>query len=474
MSINLKLSASASGTRNTFDRTVNFVSTYGGASGGSKATNDAALSSFNTAYAAFSGRTQLLIPPGDYDFTQAVWGSLGGDKLTITATGATLRGQLGFANSGLSNDNTHHANIVTVSAGASTVTLVTGAQTSRFTSGQWVLVTEGDLQGFGYPVNPWKFEYKQILSIGSGTLTFTAPLDKSYSSTFPNYGAGDATHIYQGGPATVYAMLPAWNQEVELVGAYMPTTSDGLFYGKTRVAKYTNCSWETYGPCPTVNVLYRMLRCDTPGTGGIEVDKLVQRMEIIDSTPSRVDFQSPSVNDLYVTGSTSSVRFRGGCGDGTAYINGLDTPEFRFGPTSYGVAKGAISVINCNSANATWSPGYEANFSDFTEAGGGVLSIVTAVPIPWAVPGAYCVLTNTADAFAVSFQVTDVTASGGTTSISTTLPFPVPGTINGKTSPWIIHPHPGADVTATNCTGSSLFTSQSLLPAHSPLFGWTL
>jgi hypothetical protein len=29
-------------------------------------------------------------------------------------------------------------------------------------------------------------------------------------------------------------------------------------------------------------------------------------------------------------------------------------------------------------------------------------------------------------------------------------------------------------VTMVNCSGNSLFTTQSALPANSPLFGWTL
>lgn len=472
--MSLRLAASASGTKNTFDQTVNFVSTYGGVSGGSKATNDTALSSFNTAYAAFTGRTQLVIPPGgDFDFTSAVWGSLGGDKLTITATGATLRNQAGFANSGLADDITGHANIATVSAGVSTVSLITGAQTSRFTVDQWVIVAGIDWQGYGYPINPGIFEFKKIASIGTGTLTFTEPLVNAYKSTWPNYNPGEAgLHIYGGGPATVYGLLAPWNQEVELVGAYVRDSS--LFYGKVREAKYTDCTFEDYGPCPTVNVLYRALRCTCLGSGGIEVDKLVHRMEVIDCSFAALAFQSSSVNQTYVRNTTASQYWRGT--SGTSTIIGLNTPEFRFGPTSYGVTTGLTTVTNCNSANATWSNNYDTLLSAYTEAGGGILTYTDVdIPPAWAVPGGWYVLTDATDAFnAISFQVTDITRSGGVTSITTTLPYPVPATSGGKSAPWQIHSHPGAYVTATNCTGSTLFTDQSALPANSPLFGWTL
>ena len=440
------------------------------AAGDGVTNNDAALSAFNTAYAALSGRTRLIIPAGDYAFTTpAVWGTLGGDRLVIAAPGATLRNQLGFANSGLSNDDTHHANIATVSAGTDTVSLITPAQTSRFTSGQWVVVAGVDLQGGGYPINPGIFEFKQIDSIGVDALTFTEPLVNSYKSTWPNYNPGDP-EIYQGGPATVYALLDAWDQEVEIQGASF-TDTGGLFYGKVRVAKYTDCEWETYGPCPTVNVLFRMLRCTCSGTL-IEVDKIVKRMEVIDSALRAIQFQSSSINELYVTGTTASLHWMGGAG-GETTIDGLDTPEFRFGVTSYGVVKGNTTVNSCNSSNATWSNNYDFAFSNYTEEGSGVLSIAGG-PVTWAIPGGWYVLTDSIDVFnGISFQVTDITASEGTTFIHTTLPDPVPATSGGRSAPWSIHPHPGSDVTAISCTGSTLFTDQSLLPANSPLFGWS-
>lgn len=467
----VQFSASALGERNTYNTVLNFVADFS-AVGDGVTNNASAISAFNTAYAALSGRTKLIIPPGDYNFPSgANWGALGGDRLVISAYGATIRGGSGFANSGLSNDDSHHANIATVIAGLRTVSLITSGQTSRFVEGQWVLVTEGDLQGGGYPTNPWKFELKQIQSIGSGTLTFTEPLLRSYSSAFPNYNPGDP-EIYQGGPATVYALLAPWDQECEIRGAYFPDSGD-LFYGKVRVAKYLDCLWETYGPCPTITTLFRAKRCTCIGTA-IEVDKLVERAEFIDCDLKAVEFQSPSINQLYVTGTTASEYWRGVAG-GSTYIHGLVTPEFRFGVTTYGVVTGNTTVENCNSANATYSLGYDFALANYVEEGDGVLSIVADNPVQWAIPGAWYVLTDEADTFnGITFQVTGISVSAGRTYIATTLPDPVPATSGGRSAPWLLRPHPGADVTAINCTGSSLFTNQSALPANSPLFGWAL
>jgi hypothetical protein len=477
MSINLRLSSSANGTRNTYDQTVNLVSDYGAVSGGSQATNSAAVSAFNTAYAGFSGHTQLIIPAGTYNFNTAeIFAELGGSRLTISAYGATLSNVGGFANSGPNNDWTHHANFDTVSAGAHTIQM---ADTSLFTAGKWVWLTAIDMQGVGYPPNPGIHEFKQIASKDSTSLTFTEPLLYSYKSTYPNYEPGNP-EIYQGGPATVYVLRDPWNQEINFKGAAFTDTGN-LFYGKCRVAEWTDCTFATYGPCPTMNVLFRSLRCTGAGTGGLEVDKGIQRAEFIDSMHRAVDFQSASVNDLYVLNmiqTGSNLRWRGG--GRSNYFKNLSTSSFEFGTMNFGVM-GPTYMEDVVAAAGTWMFFNKFPFSDYTEEGGGVLSYADG-PVPasrvgyWAVPGEYCVLcdNNATPGFAQSFQVLDVTATGGRTYVTTTLPYPLPGTINGKSPPWAIYTHPCRDVTMVNCSGNSLFTTQSALPANSPLFGWTL
>lgn len=483
MSINLRSSAASGGSRNTYDQTVNFVSTYGGVGDGSTS-NATALSSFNTAYAAFSGRTQLIIPPGDYNFpTGFTFGALGGSKLTIAAYGAMLRGSVatnGFGGSGPNVDNTHNAKFTTTAAGAFTIPLVTSGQTSLFTAGKWVLVTGIDMQGYGYPQNPGLFEFKKIASIGSGTLTFTEPLTNSYKSTWPAYAAGDGGNLDQGGPGNVYVLRDPWDQEIEMKGAYFPDNSNGQ-YGKCRVAFWTDCTFETYGPFPTMCLLYRSTRCVGAGIGGLEVDKCAHRIEFIDSMHRAVDFQSSSINELFVSNmiqTGSNLRWRGGAGKSNTFIN-LSTTEFDFGEMNYG-AMGPTTMTNVSATTGTWFSSNVFPFSDYIEEGGGVLSYAGG-PAPasaansyWAVPGANCVLLDSSGGWARSFQVSDVSQSGGRTYVTTNLPFPVPGTINGKTSPWKIAAHPCADLTMVNCTGNSLFTTQSALPAHTPFQSWTL
>lgn len=489
MSINLKLSSSPNGTRNVYDNELDF-SSFGGSPGASGATNISAVSSFNSAYAALSGRTRLYVPPGTYTgnsgFNFANTTGIAGSSLVIEAYGVTFTapggGQNGVAiSSGLvqGSDDFKETRIDTVSAGASTVTLKTSGQTSRFSVGQWCIVSGINMQGAGDPPNLGIFEHKKIQSIGTGTLTFTEPLVNSYKDTWPAYSGGG---VGRGGPATVYPLQGFWDQEVEFKGARFTDTGQ-LCYGKPRVMQWTDCAFDTYGPCPTINLLFRATRCTANGFGGVEVDKDVHRLELIDCDMRAIDLQSNGVNELYVSNLTqngSSPRWNGGARDSNTFINLTQGTGgvFRFGPMNYG-AMGPTTMTNCSSPSATFF-NQTTPFSDMTEEGGGVLSYSGGPGAPsntshwWATPGANAVLLDSSNNFARSFQISDVSQAGGRTYVTTNLPDPVPSTINGRSAPWKIIAHPCPSVTMTNCTGNTLFTTHSGLPAGTPFNQWTL
>lgn len=471
----------------SYDNYLDFAS-FGGSPGASGATNIAAVAAFNTAYAALPGRTRLYIAPGTYTgstcFNFANTVGIAGSQLVIDAYGVIFSApndstQNGFAiNAGINTDGVHEARINTVSAGTSTVGLVTGGQTSRFSVGQWCCVSGIDMQGYGDPPNFGIFEYVQIQSIGSGTITFSTPLVNSYKSTWPFYSTG------RGGPATVYPMQGFWDQGVEVRGARY-TDNGQAVYGKTRVAKWTDVTCDTFGPIPSVNFLYRAVRVTANGTGGFEVDKVIQRMELVDCSIRAMDFQSSSVNELDVDVHScpnvgAGPRWRGGASKSNVIRNlTLATGgTFSFGEMNYG-AMGPTTMTNCAAPAADWFV-QTMPFSDMTEEGAGVLSYAggpssaSAANTYFFVPGQNCVLLDGSNAWARSFQVLDVSQSGGRTYVTTNLPFPVPSTINGKSSPWKIASHPCADLTMIGCTGNSLFTAQSLLPAHTPFQSWTL
>lgn len=488
MGMNLRLSASPSGTRNVYDNYLDF-SSFGGSPSASGADNTTALASFNSAYALLSGRTQLYMPPGTYNFsTGASFASSGGNgnTLVVSGYGVTITSPSngtfnGFALNGVSgpyNDNTHNAKFVTATAGSSTITLVTAGQTSRFTAGKWVLLTGIDMQGGGYPQNSGFFEFKQILSIGTGTITFTEPLINAYADTWPVYNAGTGSSIDQGGPGNIYVLKDPWDQFLEMKGVRFTDNGQGT-YGGGRFVQWTDCTFDTYGPIPSMALLYRSVRCTGAGFGGLEVDKCVHRMEFIDSMHRAVDFQSASINELYVENMTQSpsARWRGGAQRSNTFIK-LNTTDFNFGVTNYG-CMGPTTMTDCSATTGTFF-NQTTPFSDMTEEGGGVLSYLGGPGADsnefhyWAIPGGNAVLLDSSNNFARSFQISDVSQSGGRTYVHTNLPDPVPSTINGRSAPWKIIAHPCPSVTMTNCTGNTLFTTHSGLPAGTPFNQWTL
>jgi hypothetical protein len=471
----IRASSSAGGTRNTYSQTVNLVSDYGAVSGGSAATNNAALASFNTALAGFSGRTHLFIPPGDFTFsTSFAFSNAGGKDIFISAYGAILRGAGGFGTAG-QGGTFPMALMETTAAGNATVTLVTSGDTSLFSVGQWVRVTEGDLQGGGQPPNPWKMEFKKIQSIGTGTLTFTEPLLKSYSSTYPNYNAGSpGLEPNAGGPASIYGLRTAWDSKIEMAGAYIPDNSN-LFYGRGRDVTYTNMYFETYGPTASDSRDVVIQGCTVGTFGEAEIDKMVTNLTIRNNTFNAIVFQSPTIDNLYADNNTCRTgQYWRGVAGGQSVITNLNAPTFWFGLKGYGVATGNATLINCNAAAASYDTSYRFALADYGQPGSGALTITSNDPQRWAVPNGWYVLLDGSGNFSgIDFQVTDIAFSGGVTTISTTLSTPVPGTAGGFSAPWYIHPHPGKDTTLITCTGNSVFTTASGNPANSPIFGWS-
>lgn len=475
MPINLKLSASANGTRNVFAQTVDLVANYGAVAGGSASTNNAAIAAFNTALAGFSGRTKLTIPPQDFTFsTPFALSNAGGKDIVISAYGATLRGLGGFGTASQAG-GFPMARMQTTLAGNSTVALVTAGDTSLFSVGQMVRVTEGDLQGGGQPPNPWKFEFKKIQSIGVGTLTFTEPLAKIYSSTYPNYYAGNpGFEPDAGGPASIYALRTAWDSKIEMQGAYIPDNGN-LFYGRGREVIYTDMSFETYGPTASDSVSVTIQGCTVGTFGEAEIDKMVTNLTMLNNTFNAVVFQSSSIDNLIAENNTCRAgQYWRGVGGGKSKITNLNAPTFWFGVKGYGVVQGNTELIGCNAAAASYDTSYRFAYASYGEAGGGNLTITSNQPQRWAVPGGWYVLLDGSGNYSgISFQVTNIAFSGGVTTISTTLSQPVPGTAGGRSAPWYIAPHPGKDTTLSGCTGNSVFTTASGNPPSSPIFGWS-
>lgn len=391
-----------------------------------------------------TSRITLTIPAGKTCcFLQvaptAVWTS-GIKDLVVMGYGATLSscttgaGTFFGASRGVYYDNTHQAFVQTATAGDSTVTLVTAAETSLFTSGDWALITGVNLQSGGDPPNPQFHEYVQIASIGVGTITFTAPLRYTYKSTWPLYSMGDAFHSFPGGPATLYVMDQVWNTRQEMRG--LTIDQGGFFNGVGRYIVYRdvifNCSGTISGPYPSQNMQWQAI--NLTGTSCItEVDKIIDQMWVYNSTLQRILVQSSSIKEMHVANSAISDYINGS--PITASAINLTTPLWQMGAYAYGASSTAtIADSTITSLVTTTGANQSSVDTSFTMSGGVMSRAMASGPPNWTVPGASYNFIKGAAFY--PFTVTDMRTNGSNLEVVTSLAGGFPDTgISVKVAP---------------------------------------
>jgi hypothetical protein len=214
----------------------------------------------------------LTIPSGsvcNFASTPSTF-AVGIKNLTVSGYGATFTTTLGsffLGGFGIVQKKAASALIATVNAGTTSITLLTPSQTSKFTVGRYVLLTGGDLQGYGYPPNPWVFEYALVSAIdtATGKITLSAPLQYGYKSTWPSYYSGTSSSASEGGPATLYAFDPSWNTILEYKG--LKISGNVGTYANGRSVKFTDVTFNgcTSGgglsPTQNLGITLTIVRC---------------------------------------------------------------------------------------------------------------------------------------------------------------------------------------------------------------------
>jgi hypothetical protein len=456
MSLSLRFSSS-SGLRSA--STAKNLKTDLGAAG-DNATNDAQkFLDFQTYAAPIVTQTMLYAPAGTYLLSSNIaqfWAvgcrlmrlaGAGLSQTTIKKGGSASDFHLG--GKGQFNDNTHSARCATVLAGATSVTLTTPAQASRFTVGGWAMMAGFDLQGlwhsdFGFPTNSHYFDHVKVLSAdtNTGVVTFDRPLTHNYKSTWPVYHSGSGFGADQGGAATLYALNSAFETETEIRD--LTIDSDSITYLQGKNGTFRNvAATGAYGVIPSENVLWQAIDYSAP-SATMEADKFIKEFLLQRCTLNNVWVQSSSV-DLarYVDCTLAQIA-------GTpkaAIIQGGTCTLFQPGATSYGrsdsVTIGPSSVgnpvISAISSGAFVDDGAgHTGFSvEYTMSGGVITCPNTSGAQRWAVPGTNLFWKGT-DGYEGLFRVIDVTQDATNTYIQTNLAggFPTSaGTLN-------VSPHP--------------------------------
>lgn len=325
---------------------------------------------------------------------------------------------LGNGGSGhLHFDNEHSARIQSVSAAATEFDLVNPSDNSILSVGQDVLLTEGDLQGFGDPPNPGKFEWGVVASIDSGNIGLEGALANGYLSTLPLFNPGDASHSDLGGPATVYAVIDGWNCEHEYrhIGMDQP---DVQTKAPGRFITYTNCSASGAGIFPTEN--FHWIADDVLQTEvGVEIDKIIGVATIKGGQYDSIAFQSSSpdrfelMRGAIVGHMNSTPR--------SAYFDGFYTiGEQRFGPSAYGCAEKAI-LMNGSIGSVAVGGVAEAGIIGlgYTMSGGVIRVSKDHGPVQWANPDSRPRWIGNSVNSVNSLGIVGVTESGGDVLIQT-------------------------------------------------------
>ncbi len=273
-------------------------------------------------------------------------------NLIVWAYGSSFS-DVAMGGAGFAGDDSHTGLIQTVSAGATTVTLITLADASKFDVGGIVCIAANSLQNEGYPPNFQLFEFRVVTAknAGTGVITLSSALSNTYLSTYPSMLSNGAI---TAGPAAIYQMDASFDINLQWFGGHIKAPNAWQVGGKnTAVYDIEADNPIGIGTAQTSWFFFDEL---TGPTGGAEVDKQIDLLGIIRSTGQSLIFQSASINSALVEG--SSFRAAALSMNGTPKnirVNNSTFPTFKVGPLVYGagvsVALDGVSVTSPAVAN---------------------------------------------------------------------------------------------------------------------------
>ena len=362
----------------------NFVTDFGAVGDGVTDDSPAVVRWLAWARAQGSTPVELYMPPLNYHFADENGLTNGLINATISGYGASVDSLFIGSVNLLPQDYAHSARIQTVAAGATSVTLVNAADVSKFSVGQWILVTGLGLQaGPSFPPNFQYNEYRQITGISGSTISFGDGLRFSYESTWPEIDMNHVQNMDVAGPATIYALSPQFDSTHSYYGLTV-TNSDGTFFGGRNII-LDGMSFEGLGPSPSLSQSI-IIRNSQIGVQN-EVDKAVEHLEYDHVTGiglAQIYVQSSSVTDLVVSNSTLG-SLNGTPQNTTISNSSLDL--LNVGPDFFGQG-GSITVSDSTIARVTTSAhGVPPSLFTFND---GVFTVANASATEvwqWAVPG---------------------------------------------------------------------------------------
>jgi hypothetical protein len=319
------------------------------------------LADANTWQSTHSGLIELDIPNGAVCMFTNMSGAqnvgAGLKQLRIVGYGATFSDNAGagagfFLGGGpvagvQFNGTTSTVRLATVAAGASAITVLDTSKCGLWSAGDWALVAGIDPQGDGDPPNPQIFEYVQIASTascaGSGAIGLTAALKNGYKSTWPLYNSGTAFVSDKGGPATLYALGQNWVTTQEYRGLTLDQDRQTMSIGQNITYRDVTFTGSICG-IPSQNGTWSVIGGSMTNCN-MEVDKIIDTMSFTNTTIHLIDFQSASVNNVNLSGTTVTLSMNGSAGTLTTISNSSNLTNFTPGAHSFG-RSGEVRISN--------------------------------------------------------------------------------------------------------------------------------
>jgi hypothetical protein len=404
-----------------------------------------------------------------------------GDGATFSDNNGKGNGWFLGAFRGVWQDNHHSARLASVSAGARCVSLLTPAQATLFKVGNYVLISGIDMMGYGFPPNPFFYEYQQIAEIDTAnncdhtagaSITFAAPLKNTYKATWPLYNAGNAFAPDHGGPATLYALDPAWDTTQEFRGITFSADA-GQTYAIGRDITFANVKFTGFAcAIPTQNLSWTVVDSDF-STCAMEVDKIIGTVTLANVRIYRILFQSSSVDVFNLIDSTVTGTINGT----PKKFVGMRSTIANLSPGAY--AYGRTDEVDCTDCviSAITPLGIDdvgglnnigANHL-YSMSDGTITSANKNGPPQWYVPGTHLYWAGQLPMSGPHCQVIDVTQDSAYTHVQTSCSGGFPAIPLGANGLLGIVVHPAPRFTCTNCTGSAIANMLSSAPPGSPL-----
>lgn len=377
--------------------------------------------------------------------------------------------------------------IESVSAGSDTIRCITRSEAGNVAAGGWVIIYGLYIQPSSFPPSPQIYEFAQVSATippdtTSGIVTLTAPLQNSYSSSWPNFsgfGAG-SDHL---GPAQMFIADPDWDAVYDI---HDLTIGDGVHQFRTnmggRTVTFTNVTWSCINNSDTAGIaastcLDLTFNNCTQTTGFIEVDKLVGVLDINGGTFSTWSPQSSScgipmnVSGLTISQGSPSTNPSLGCAVSTVITDTVIGNELGLTASGFGISRD-ITIENTTALKISF---FGSSTNDLITSGNGwsisggvirctkslldgVVSGITPI-LGWAAPNftasfAYCSAKSaTAVLCGPPFLVTDIVDAGSYIDIHTNLGAGFNGIPTVPGAHCAIFQHPCSSIYVSGCSG---------------------